>query len=62
MAKKTEEQVKRESLIKEATDIILKIANTTKKEVMDMAVRKFVANNVDLLTPAEVRKFKSILL
>lgn len=62
MAKKTEEQIKRESLIKEATDIILKRANTTKKEVMDMAVRKFVANNVDLLTPAEVRKYKSILL
>ncbi len=47
---------------KEMIDIMLKRANVKKSEIYDTALRLWVANNLDLLTPAEIKKYKGKVL
>ncbi len=47
---------------KEATALIIKRAGTTAKQIHEVAINTFVANNVDLLTAAERKKYSAILL
>ncbi len=48
-------------LHKEATEIIIKRSGQTKKNIVEAAVKRFVTNNIELLTPAEKKKYKSVL-
>ena len=50
------------SLQNELVDVLLKKAKIRKKTLYDSAIRNFVNNNVDLLSPAELKKYHSILL
>ena len=59
MAKKVDDRkVLKDELIK----LILKKTNVTKADVINEALTSFVASNLDLLTPTERNKFKSILI
>lgn len=50
-----------QALHKELLDLILKKTNIPKKVVIDEALAYFVSSNLDLLTPAERKKFKGII-
>ena len=56
-------QLKREQLAKESMDLVLKRGGVTKKDLLDDAMHQFFAANYrELLTPAEIRKYKSVIL
>ena len=60
---KSAEQLKREQLAKESMDLVLKRGGVTKKDLLDDAMHQFFAANYrELLTPAEIRKYKSVIL
>ncbi|MBR5029297.1 MAG: hypothetical protein IKX51_08760 [Bacteroidales bacterium] len=61
MAKKENTQ-ELDALRKEAQTIILKRSGISLKRLYENAINEFVANNIDLLTPAERKKFSSIIL
>lgn len=48
-------------LHKEATEIIIKRSGQAKKNIVEAALKRFVTNNIELLTPAEKKKYKSVL-
>ena len=50
------------SLQKELVDLMLKRANVSKKVLYDGAISRFVNNNIDLLTPDELKKYQGILM
>ena len=50
------------SLQKELLDLLLKKANVSKRTLYDTAARRFVNDNIDLLTPSELTKYQQILL
>jgi len=50
------------SLQKELFDLLLKKANVSKRTLYDTATRRFVNDNVDLLSPSEMKKYQQILL
>ena len=50
------------SMQKELLDLLLKKANVSKKTMYDTAARSFVNDNLDLLSPAELKKYQQILL
>ena len=50
------------SLQKELLDLLLKKANVSKRTLYDTAVRRFVNDNIDLLSPSELKKYQQILL
>ena len=50
------------SLQKELLDLLLRKANVSKRTLYDTATRRFVNDNVDLLTPSELKKYQQILL
>jgi len=57
-----EDKKKVETLQNELIDLLLKKAKVSKKTLYNSAIRGFVNDNVDLLSPAEAKKYQSILL
>lgn len=60
--KRTSEEIKREQLAKESMDLVLKRSGVPKKVIIENAMHAFFAGNLDLLTPAELKKYKSVIL
>jgi len=58
----TEDKKKVESLQNELIDLLLKKAKVSKKTLYNSAIRSFVNDNIDLLSPVELKKYKPILL
>ena len=50
------------SLQKELLDLLLKKANVSKRTLYDTATRRFVNDNIDLLSSTELKKYQQILL
>jgi len=50
------------SLQNELVDLLLKKAKVSKKSLYDSAVSGFVNDNLDLLSPDELKKYQPILL
>jgi len=50
------------SLQRELVDLMLKKAKVSKKTLYDGAISRFVNNNIDLLTPDELKKYHGILM
>ena len=50
------------SMQKELLDLLLKKANVRKRTLYDTAARSFVNDNIDLLSPNELNKYRKILL
>jgi len=50
------------SLQNELVDVLLKKARVSKKTLYDSALSCFVNDNIDLLSPAELKKYQPILL
>lgn len=59
---KTPEQIKREQLAKESMELVIKRSGVPKKEIIEEAMKRFFNDNIDLLTPAERKKYKSVIL
>ena len=58
----TEDKKTVKSLQKELVDLMLKKANVSKKTLYESAVSRFVNNNIDLLSPDELKKYHGILM
>jgi len=58
----TEEKKIVVSLQKELVDLLLKKANVRKKTLYETAISSFVNDNLDLLSPVELKKYQQILL
>jgi hypothetical protein len=58
----TEEKKIVVSLQNELLDLLLKKAKVRKKTLYETAISSFVNDNIDLLTPAELKKYQQILL
>ena len=56
---RTEELKEQKRLVIEMRETMLKRAGLTKKDVLEEGLRAFVANNLDLLTPAEIEKYRN---
>ncbi|MFI3296154.1 MAG: hypothetical protein R3Y59_00835 [bacterium] len=52
---------RRKSTYEELTRILLKKANLSKADILDEALQRFVATNLDLLTPTERKKFDVVI-
>jgi hypothetical protein len=50
------------SLKNELVELLLKKANVSKRTLYDTAIRSFVNDNIDLLTPEELKKYEQILI
>ena len=50
------------SLQNELVDLLLKKAKVSKKSLYDTAISGFVSDNLDLLSPEELTKYKPILI
>ena len=50
------------SMQKELLDLLLKKANVSKRSLYDTAARRFVNDNIDLLSQSELKKYQQILL
>ena len=50
------------SLQKELLDLLLKKANVSKRTLYETAISSFVNDNIDLLSPIELKKYQQILL
>ncbi len=64
MAKKslrnmTDKEVK--TMQKELVDTMLKKAGIKEKDIYEVAIRRWVNANLDLLTPAEQKKYSQVL-
>lgn len=46
----------------EASNLIIKRSGMTVKRIQELAVREFVANNIDLLTADERKKYKQVII
>ncbi len=63
MAKtKDPEQLRREQLAKESMDLVIKRSGVPKKKIIEHAMHAFFVQNMDLLTPEEFEKYKSVIL
>ena len=58
----SEDKVIVKSLHKELVDLMLKKANVSKQTLYDSAISRFVNNNIDLLSPDELKKYHGILM
>ena len=58
----SEDKKKVKSLQNEMVDVLLKKAKVNKKTLYDSAISSFVNDNIDLLSPAELKKYQPILL
>jgi len=50
------------SMQNELVDLLLKKANVSKKSLYESAISGFVNDNIDLLSPDELKKYQPILL
>jgi hypothetical protein len=62
VTKQTELGKKMKAMNKELLDKMLKRAGVSKKDIYETAEKEWAAYNIDLLTPAERKKYKTILL
>ncbi|MDR3296980.1 MAG: hypothetical protein LBS94_01940 [Prevotellaceae bacterium] len=62
LKEKREESKQRAALVKEVHELMLKRANVSKKTLLTVAITRFAAGNLDLLTPAERKKYKSVIV
>ena len=46
----------------ELTNVLLKKAGLTRQKIYDSALHLWTAQNLDLLTPAELKKYQSVIL
>ncbi len=60
--KPNETNEKREKLMKESIDLVIKRSGVPKKVIIEEAMHSFFADNIDLLTPAERKKYASVIL
>lgn len=60
MSKDKEKEL--DAMRKEAQGIIIKRSGISVKRLYENAVNEFVANNIDLLTPAERKKYSAVIL
>ena len=51
----------RKKLSKESMDLVIKRSGVSKKEIVEEAMKRFFNDNIDLLTPAERKKYKSVI-
>ena len=58
----SEDKKKVKSLQNELVDMLLKKAKVSKKTLYDSAISSFVNDNIELLSPSELKKYQSILL
>ena len=58
----SEDKKKVKSLQNELVDVLLKKAKVNKKTLYDSAISSFVNDNIDLLSPVELKKYQPILL
>ena len=58
----TEDKKTVKSLQKELVDLMLRKANISKKTLYESAISRFVNNNMDLLSPDELKKYHGILM
>ena len=52
----------RKKLSQEVIDLVFKRSGVAKKTVVDAAMKKFFADNMDLLTATEMKKYQSVIL
>ncbi len=60
VAKKRQQELK--AMQQEAMEIVIKRSGVSKKSIVDGAMKLFFVDNMDLLTPAEMKKYKPIIL
>lgn len=60
--RKDPEQLRREQLGKESMDLVIKRSGVPKKKIVENALHVFFVRNIDLLTPEERQKYKSVIL
>jgi hypothetical protein len=58
----TENKKTVKSLQNELVDVLLKKAKVSKKNLYDTAISSFVNDNIDLLSPDELKKYQQIIL
>ena len=58
----SEDKKKVKLLQNEMVDVLLRKAKVSKKTLYDSAISSFVNDNIDLLSPAELKKYQAILL
>lgn len=52
----------RKRLSKESMELVLKRSGVSKKTIIEDAMKRFFVVNMDLLTPEERKKYKSVIL
>ncbi len=52
----------RKRLAKESMDLVIKRSGVSKKTIIETAMKRFFVANIDLLTPEERKKYKSVIL
>lgn len=60
--KKDPEQLRREQLGKECMELVIKRSGVPKSKIIEYAMQMFFIRNMDLLTPEERIKYKSVIL
>ena len=58
----SEDKKKVKLMQNEMVDVLLKKAKVNKRTLYDSAISSFVNDNIDLLSPAELKKYQAILL
>lgn len=56
------ETLDRQRLSKEVIDLVFKRSGVDKETIIEAAMKKFFADNVDLLTAPERKKYQSVIL
>lgn len=56
----TKEEIKQ--LQKESMEIVIKRSGVSRKKIYESALVKFFNDNMDLLTPAELKKYRQVIL
>ena len=64
MTKKEEKQKAKEmkALYTELIDILLERAGVKEKDIYTTAMKSWASKNLDLLTPAEMKKYREIIM
>ncbi len=60
MQTKTQKQLQKEC--KEVIELVIKRSGVSKKNIYNDALKRFFRGNMDLLTPAELKKYKDVIL
>ncbi len=49
-------------LQKESMDLVIKRSGVSKKTIIEGALKRFFVDNIDLLTPDELKKYRAVIL